>query len=568
MYFYLFNLTRAHIVASLLCFVLSKLFFLIAMILPWKILAVVSGAGAGYFNYLNIFDSLDVKTQVAYLGGIVVLFFILHLFLDSYFDYLVGKGADRAIDKNNKIGLFNNYRAFAKRIYTHVAIFLAAFLYSVLVLILLGFIYPSLILSFLIYSFTSLLVFIAIVRGFNVTAHVFSKWKSSVYKIWWHLGFVFSLVWAVSDYLQGTMPSFLIAFVSLLLSRQVFVMMTVMISSGHYIYESRVKAGQVFSPNPNREYQVQAKLNVDFENLLLDIKQQSWVAEIYEEFSAVKLVESVAICHLVEAGNVAYITVVPKDSAKDGVLLKVFNKNREALAEQELILLKSLGAAWPFMELLVAKKENDFFVTVCRWPAGSQWLQETERVNISRKLRCQMLSCVLDEDAIEFYQRSQVGLYDRLQNVTWNHLQYYSGARAEKIQWDELPAHLQEILTCVADLPSQLCLRSIGGRMTFGTTEHPKIANLTRWAWEPLGSGWPLNRLKQLDTALPEVGALRSELEGVDPDKVKLVARLYEFERRYRDKNYSGAVNILINLLAHYQEMKSAHQQAKVELQA
>ena len=220
MIFNIFNLTRIHIIISALCFVLSKISFLIAMILPWKILAVASGSGSAYFNYLNFFDGLDNKLQVAYLGAIVVAFFTLHLLLDFTFSYLVKKGADKAIEKNNKTGLFNNYRTFAKKIYRHYAIFFAASLYSILVFIWLVFLYPSLILNFAIYSAISFFLALAVFRVFKLSLEKVSGWLSTLYKIWWHLGFVFALIWAISDYWQGVMPDLLITFVSLLLYRQ------------------------------------------------------------------------------------------------------------------------------------------------------------------------------------------------------------------------------------------------------------------------------------------------------------------------------------------------------------
>ena len=104
--------------------------------------------------------------------------------------------------------------------------------------------------------------------------------------------------------------------------------------------------------------------------------------------------------------------------------------------------------------------------------------------------------------------------------------------------------------------------------MTLGSKENPISANVTRWAWEPLGTSWPLNRLKQLDLALTEAAKQRAELEGADPEKAKLVARLYEFERRYQNKNYAGAVNVLNNLLNHFEEIQANKMQNKEKIES
>ena len=155
MFFYIYSLTRLHMTFSAVSFVLSKISFLIAMILPWKILAVASGAGSEYFNYLNFLDKLDIKSQVACLGAIVVFVFIVHLVLEFLFDYLVRSGADRAILINKKTGLFNNYRNFARNIYEHYVVLFSAILYSFLVVLFLIFFYSSLVFNFIVYCLVS-----------------------------------------------------------------------------------------------------------------------------------------------------------------------------------------------------------------------------------------------------------------------------------------------------------------------------------------------------------------------------------------------------------------------------
>lgn len=65
-----------------------------------------------------------------------------------------------------------------------------------------------------------------------------------------------------------------------------------------------------------------------------------------------------------------------------------------------------------------------------------------------------------------------------------------------------------------------------------------------------------------------EAAAHRAELEGIDPEKAKLVARLYEFERRYQNKNYAGAVNVLSNLLNHFEEMQAKKTQSSEKIES
>lgn len=551
--------TLPYLTFASLSFILSRVSFLLAMVLPWKILAVASGMGSAYFNALNFFDGYDEKLQVAYLGGVVVALFTIHLVLDFVFDYLVEKGAGKAIERSNKRGVFNNYRNFAKRIYKYYVTFFSAFLYTVLVFVLLAFFYPSLILNFVLYGFATFVVALVCLGVFELQVDERSSWLPVFYKVWWHVGFVLALIWAITDYWQETMPVLLITFLSLLLYRQGLVMITVMANNGQKIYTNRVRAGQIFSALPNSQYQVKAELNVEFEQLVTHIEQQNWLAEICrEKFPDLLSNRLTKVCHLVEAGNVAYITVTPQsEELADGLLIKLFNTNREALAEQEIALLKSADNSWPFITLLEDRKINNYPAFICCWPVGSVWLQESERNTIAPELRKKLLLCDLPENVIMLYKHSQAGLLDRVNNVLWEHLQAYSGVNADKVDWDGLPAILSKLLPKIEEMPKQLSLGSLNSRMTLGSKEDPRIANVTRWAWEPVGSAWPLNRLKQFDEALLEAAKDRVELVEVDPEMAKLVARLYEFERRYRNKNYAGAVNVLSNLLNHFAELCS-----------
>lgn len=551
MTFHIFNSTPLYVVFSALSFILSRVSFLIAMVLPWKILAVASGVGSAYFSSFNLFDGYDEKKQVAYLGATVIVFFISHLVLDFLFDYLVEKGANKAIEKSNKSGVFNNYRVVAKRVYKYYATFFSALLYVLLAFVLLFFFYPSLLINFTLYVLATAVLVFFLFQTLKISIDKRSSWLSIFYKVWWHIGFIVALVWVITDYWQGIMPVILITFFSLILYRQVLVMTTVIANNCHLIYKNRVHAGQIFSSLPNSLYQHKVELSVEFEQLVSQLEQQDWLKRIVEHNCPnLAFTELDKTCHLVEAGNIAYITLTPQENTShEGLLIKLFNSNREALAEQELTLLQAADSDWPFMQVLENKKINGYIALICRWPTGSNWLQEKERIAIAPQFRKQLLTCQLSTAVISLYEHSQAGLLDRVENIAWGHLQAYSGTSADKIDWDKLPVILMQLLAEIKLLPKQLTLWPLSQRMTFSSSEMVQIADVTRWAWEPIGSAWPLDRLSQLDEVLSEAKKKREDLSKVSPEKAKIVARLYEFERRCRNKNYRGAVNVLSNLL-------------------
>lgn len=532
-------------------FIVSRLSFLLAMVLPWRILAIASGVSSKYSEYFILYSQYDTKQQIMYLGATVVALFAIHIALDLLFDFIVAKGAEKNIEKSNKSGVFNNYRTVAKRIYKYYATFFSASLYILLAIVGLLYTYSSLIIVLIVYTFITAAITFIFYKFFYKKGMSVATWLPVLYKTWWHIGFILALIWAINDYWKGIMPEFLLTFFALLLYRQLLVMMTVTANNGHQIYKNRIQAGQIFSSLPNASYQSKVELNLKFEQLVNNIDQQEWLVGICEshlpDYTVSELDKQ---CRLVEAGNVAYITLIPKES--DGILIKLFNTNREALAEQELLLLEGAVVDWPLAVLIQSTKINNYSALVYSWPKESQWLEESDRTRLESKLRESFLACQLAESVITQYEHSHANLLNRLDNVVWEQLQAYSGSSADRVNWENLPSTLNDIYAMVLLMPKQLCLRSISSRMMFGSVENPQIVNVARWAWEPIGAAWPLRHLKQLDNALTKAAEKRDDLVSVNPEHAKIVARLYEFERRYRNKNYVGAVNVLSNLLNHY----------------
>lgn len=548
--------TWVQMVLASISFVLSRIAFLIAMILPWKILAVAAGMSSAYFGSIGLFESYSQKTQVIYLGATVVAFFLLHLVLEVFFDFLVDVGSRVAIEKSKKIGVFNNYRNFAKKIYGWLLTTFSSFVYIFIAIIFLFFIYRSIFLVLFFYCIFSF----SLLRFFYLELSVYTKWFSVVFKSWWHIGFVIALVWAINDYWKGVMPSLVVTFLALLIYRQTLIMTTVVLENSYKIYKNRLRAAQVFSDSPNNQYQIKDEIQIDFENLVISIENQEWIRKIAFSFiNNFDMGDFYFSCNLVEGGNLAYISLVNEDG-KDGLLIKIYNKNREAFSEQESILLKSADEKWPFISYIDELKVEGYTALVFLWPASSSWMSEPDRNQKSEALRVQLLTCQLPERCISFYQHSQVGLLDKVKNINWTHLQSYSGEHAEKVDWNTLPLKLDTLISTIEHMPKQLSLANLAGRMTLATSEGAQLANVTRWGWEPVGAAWPLTALKNLNGALEEAAKQRPELAQVDPEWTKIVARLYEFERRYSNRNYVGAVNVLSNLLKHLQELNASHE--------
>lgn len=553
----IYCLTPIYSVVLVVLFIVSNISFLLALILPWKILLIVAADGGILLQDLSLSVQQELQQEVAFWAFFIVFLLIFHLLCEALFAYLTGRAADSAIDKSKKIGVFNNYREFSKQAYRRYIRLVASLAYSGAILLFFAVFYPELIIVYIVFSTVFLLAFYAVVRYWKLPYSGSAKWLPFVYKTWWHLGFVFALLWVIYDYWQGRMPSLIMAYVCLFLFRRMLMMNASVVQLGMPLYDTRVRTAQVFSTQSNAFHQiVQEETKTGIQSYIDDLPSQAWLNTLCSKYiDGFKPQECEISCRLTSAGKVAYVTVTRTVDSGDGLMVKIFSKNREAVAEQEFLLTSHSQVHWPFLYLLERQNDKGYTFLTYRLPAGAGWLDSEARSKAQVPILTALLECQLPVGLVAQYGLTHAGLWARLDNISWQRLRTYAGEAAAKIDWQGLEPQWQAIVAQQKKLPCQLVIRGLADRLMLQLGDGDiRLASATGWAWEPIGAGWPLRKRAHLAEALATAAQKRPELADVGFAHAFLNARLFEFERRYRNKNYVGAINVLINLLAAFDD--------------
>ena len=183
------------------------------------------------------------------------------------------------------------------------------------------------------------------------------------------------------------------------------------------------------------------------------------------------------------------------------------------------------------------------------------WLSLSQKKIHLDYLRGELLKYILPVKMIDLYKVREADLILRLNCIDWVRLQQFSGAFKASLDWTHAKESVLRITKIIEALPRQLYLPKLTNRAMYISQEKLFIADMSDWSWEPCGVGWPLSKLNELPRVLGSVAVSRKELHSVRVREVRLVARLYELEKRYSNKNYLGTVNVLLNLLKDFEDV-------------
>ncbi len=218
-------------------FILSQIALLLALLLPWNILATLS-LGHSSVRLQMIFGELGSGTVVTILMTLVLVCFVLHLAAEAGAARLGRYAAAIIVERHDKLGFSNSLREQASTYYRRFLRFFAMLAYCLIAAVLIGLSYPALLVILIAYvvAGTLLVSFLPLAAEQGVGAELRGKG-------WWGLGFLLLVGWVIHDAWRGAMPQFWAVFMALLLSRQIliFLMLSATILAGLLRRKERIE---------------------------------------------------------------------------------------------------------------------------------------------------------------------------------------------------------------------------------------------------------------------------------------------------------------------------------------
>lgn len=536
--------TPGHVAGCVFLYVASQLTLLAALLLPWKILLVLSTRQFPQ-SLPSFLASYETRDLVLVLGAGSLVSFLLHQICEAGIGFVCSSGVSTLLDRHRKTGLFNNHRALAAQLYRRLLRSLAAIVCCALIMLWLAFAYPLLLAALA----TCLVFGQAAALRWNAMRipPTFRPSSEQLTKAWWGGGFLYVLGWVIADYWQGGFPHLTIAFISLLLVRQALIFAAALYQNFRLLYEQRSRVDALFFADT--PWLPPARKDDGFKTLLDTQCRKQWVRDLLSRRAGFSGRELEIRCRTAESGRIVYLTVAANDGGKDDAfLLKLYHRSRDAVSQHEEEILRVAADSWPAPRFLGSHEIEGHSCLVFGWHADRKWLSTRELSPRLLELREMLLECRLPEPLICRYDRSHPSLSRRLLEVDWSHLRSLAPSERMADLCDELRDHWPAILRELDALPRQLVLPALDRRMMAAAEgEIPVICNWNRWRWEPVGAGWPFRRrpFQQLCDVLASAGGTRSELRGVNAEQAHRAAVLFEFDQLRRSGEFDAALQLL-----------------------
>lgn len=539
-----FTTTPGHAIACVLLYIASHLALLAALLLPWKLLIVLS---ANVFpRIMPVFlANYETRELVLILSVASLASFLTHLICEGGISMVCGRGAQSVIDLHQKTGLFNSHREQAAQLYRRMLQSLAALVCCVLVMLWLTLAYPLLLIALASYLGFGL---VAALRwsGLRVRAE-YRPSRELVMKAWWGGGFLYMLGWVIADYWRGELPGLTIAFISLVLVRQTLVFIATVYQNLRLLQDNRGRVDALFLAE--MPWLPRLRRDDGFQGLLEPTRRTLWVSDLLRAHGLASSGELDILCRSAQAGRIIYMTVINgRHDEPNACLLKLYHGSLYAVAQHEREVLQAAEAWWPAPRLLGDHTVDGNTCLAFDWSADKHWLTARERRSCLRSLRGGLMTCELPNELLARYDRSQPRLSRRLENVDWALLRSLAPSREVASLCNALQSHWAGLLRELDALPRHLVLPALDRRMMGAAGNEPAtICNWTRWRWESIGAGWPFRTRsrEQLGEFLLTASAVRDELRAINSEAAFRVAMLYEFEHLHASRNFAAALALV-----------------------
>ncbi len=527
----------------------SQISMLLAFLLPLKVLILLGSDGMPrYLAHLPL--KVDRDTLILGLCIATPVFFLLHLTMEQMVLWASNQGAKRLLNQSRKVILFENQDDIAASSYRRYADALANTVFIICVWITLGILFPPM--CYLLVGYTA---FWIITLGISYKSSELLRQRiegglTSLVRTLTALGFMLAFLLLVLHFLSDAVQGFLLAIVSLILSRLAFQRSTQVVSAIVNLYNNRRKLNALFfaehSLSPVDEKQFQ------FWSLLSPETREAWLRPLLSEQLSISPASIRVRWHQTGANQVAALETEAYDSSGDLIgqyLVRVYGRSPSLQASHEATLLMDESAVTlPALPLLAADQVGKWPCHVFSLPIGSCACTPDQHTT---SYLTSLMGYEPPEDLAARYARSHPMLWQRLNTTVVERLNIACNDVARPLI-REFEEQLPSMLKVLLSLPLVLVNPAINNNTLLQDAEDQLwITDWGRWALEPLGSGWPTSpeNIAQISEALQLAANQRSTLQGLDSQAVALAALLFQFERVCARQLYLDAIALLPELL-------------------
>ncbi|MCE9662537.1 hypothetical protein LY622_03700 [Halomonas sp. M5N1S17] len=537
---------------------------MLAFFLPLKVIILIGSTGIPRY-FPDSWAAFDRDVLVVTLSLATVFFYAVSLLSEKLLSYTAEKGAAGVVQGTNKLVLFTNQDEVASQAYQKLAAGLATGVLTIVIALLFAFIYPTFLFAALIYVLSAS-AFVSLM-GRNAESRNELQLKAATLSgLLSGIGFMFLFAFMVVDFLLWEGVGFIVAIISLLLSRQLLTRLDGVIKDAIWLSGKRLQVNAIFFTGHRLEKMPEHSRNKKFWNFLSLSEGSESLLPVLSQIKGEELGEDAQIaCRWTQSGLVDVLAFEVELKEPEGVieryLLKVFGKRQRKAAMSEADILSSAtGHLLPVPELVYIGQIEGFDVHLFRLP---EWCApgRCAATKVQIEWLAKYWQVEPDRTLANRYQRSHPLLQHRLGVKMLERLAAVAGDSDDKTSIAQTKDRFEDILEELNLLPLALINPGVPKDLSFvSETGELLQTHVGNWSLEPIGVGLPCADawLPNLKDMLEEAGEKRDSLLSIPPERAHLCACCSAFEQHFNKQRYADAISLLPVILGCLLEIDTA----------
>lgn len=544
-----FGMSQVIVITTLV----SQLSLLLAFFLPLKVLILLSSSGVPHY-FPESFQLVERDVLVIALSGAAVGFYVVYLLADKVIEWLTRRGAQVLLNSSGKMALFSNQSEIIENAFQRFSRALAGSVFMLLAIGILGYIYPELLFIIVTYMLLVLAIIATVYRLSVSLRDRLSENPMPLVNMMGGVGFLLSFAFMVYEFLNNIAPSFLIAIIALLVTRQMLMRLNGIVGDLRALYAKRLQINALLFHGHQLTHN-QKPHDENFWSMQTITLREQWIRNVIRR--AIGGMPNKIHLEWMQTGVldvIGYKVTIHDavDEESKDFLIKLFNRKCSVIAQHEASLLLGMPDL-PSLSLLAVDEVEGFHCHLFQWRKAEK-LSAREINNIASQFVIELMKYKPPESLIEHYLRSHPTIWQRLDVNFLSRLQLISETLDATQQglmsrlancYDDIRSRLQSIPLSILnpDLRQDNLLRSSDGEFV--------NTHWGRWSIEPLGAGWSLkpNQLSILGETFKNLLENRDDMQDVCEDDIRLAALAFGFEKLCQRQNYLAAFELLPKIL-------------------
>ena len=532
------NIAPLYTIIVVLLTILSQVFMILYFMLPLKIVMLLGSDKVPGFFPLS-WQSMKLNTLIFYLAIASVLFFILYLLSKRFIDIYSMKGANKILENNQKVVLFEKQDIFAQNSYSKLASSLSSIIFFILSLLLLAIFYPLLCIAIIIFVLATYLLFSLLLAREKSAKHIIENLNDVFDTVKGIQFFTIFVVILLSYITNFYFPHIIIVILGLLINRRMFNKLITSINDIVNLYKGRMKINYLFFFRD-----INVKISHDkqdpFWSLLNHESREKWIKDLLNNVLENDIRYIRSHWYRVDIKNIAFLKVVIKNNDNtQSYLLKLFNSNISSQAIHETTILQENINGLYNLPFIGSNTVKEFHCNIFDF-VNVEAVPNFKLDHILLKIN--MMSISPTKDLLERYSRSHPFLYKRLDKKMLNKL--YLTAKEDEIEIiKDFEKSFEVIIKIIEDVPLQIINPFMTKLSLLKNEEHFVLLHWSGWKIDSVGTDFPIAE-KSINTLKEKL-----DLNNVKINDIILVSLMSQFEKFCNAENFTGVIDLVPRVL-------------------